>query len=300
MSKAAYDTSLGSAITDVDNLADARSMGIVTSGESGMIADLSNATAATINSLREAFQLQRMLERDARGGVRYKEILQAHFGITVPDFRLMRPEYLGGSSTRININAVQQTAPSVADVNSNPTDPLGTLGGYAVANGKSSFSKSFLEHGYIISLVNVRADITYQQGLNKMWSRRTKYDHYWPALAHLGEQEVTRGELYWTSTQADNDIVFGYQERYAEYRYKPSLVTNSMRSNAATNLDVWHLSERFGSAPTLNQAFIESNTPMSRVLAVTDENQFILDVYNELKCVRPMPTYSVPGLIDHF
>lgn len=268
--------------------------------KSGLIADLSNATAATINSLREAFQLQRMLERDARSGTRYTEVLKAHFGVTSPDYRLQRPEYLGGSSTRIQVNSVQQNAPMIEE-NQDANGGLGTLGAYAVAMDRSGFSKSFTEHMIIISIVNVRADLTYGQGLNKMWTRQTKYDYYWPALAHLGEQAVTNGELYWVEgNNTQNRGVFGYQERYAEYRYKPSLITGYMRSNANTSLDVWHLSERFASLPALNQTFIESNTPMTRVIAAQQEAQFILDAYIDLKCARPMPVYSVPGLIDHF
>ena len=196
--------------------------------QSGLIADLSDATAATINSLREAFQLQRMLERDARGGTRYTEIIRAHFGVTSPDYRLQRAEYLGGSSNRINISPVtQNAAKSSADATQTP---LGTLGGFGVGHDRTGFSKSFTEHGVVIGIVNVRADITYQQGLNRMWSRQTKHDFYWPALAHLGEQEVYQKEIFaqLSGTSADNTI-FGYQERYAEYRYYPSQITGQFR-----------------------------------------------------------------------
>lgn len=303
MATAPYGQNVGYTTSLAGSATVSAAMGVTTDAtKSGLIADLSNATAATINSLREAFQLQKYMERLARSGSRYTEIIKGMFGVTNPDFRLQRPEYLGGSSTRININAVQQTAPSLEDADTNPTTPLGTLGAYSVTSGRSGFSKSFSEHHVIIGLANIRSDLTYSQGLNKMWTRQTKYDFYWPSFAHLGEQEVKRGELYWTTTQANNDIVFGYQERYAEYRYKPSMLTGKFRMNATTNLDVWHVSEKFGSAPTLNKSFIESNTPIDRVLAVNADwsNQFILDIYNDYKCARPMPVFSVPGLIDHF
>jgi len=271
--------------------------------KSGLVADLTASTAATINSLREAFQLQKYMERLARSGSRYTEIIKGFFGVTNPDFRLQRPEYLGGSSTRINISAVQQNAPATDDPDLNATTPLGTLGAYSVTSGRTGFSKSFTEHMVIIGLVNIRADLTYSQGLNKMWTRQRKEDFYWPPFAHLGEQAVTRGEIFWIDNQTQNDLVFGYQERYAEYRYKPSMLTGRFRMNATTNLDIWHVSEKFENAPELNADFMFSNTPIDRVLAVSDNpwsDQFILDIYNDYKCARPMPVFSVPGLIDHF
>lgn len=264
------------------------------SGGAAMYADLSTATAATINDLREAFQVQKMLERDARSGTRYIEIIKAHFGVTSPDARLQRPEYLGGGSSRINISPVPQTSSTDA------TTPQGNLAGFGtVGFDRHGFTKSFTEHGHIIGLACVRADLTYQQGLNRMWSRQDRYDFYWPALAHLGEQPVLNKEIFAQGTAAD-DQVFGYQERYAEYRYKPSQITGAFRSNAATSLDTWHLSQDFGSLPTLNQTFIEENPPIDRVIAVPSEPHIILDSYFNLQCARPMPMYSVPGLIDHF
>lgn len=257
-------------------------------------ADLSAATAANINTLRQAFQIQRLLERNARGGTRYTEILQAHFGVVSPDSRLQRPEYLGGSSTRIQINAVAQTSPTSG------SNALGDLAAFGIAADRyHGFTKSFTEHMVIIGLANVRADLTYQQGLNRMFSRSTKYDFYWPALANIGEQAVLNKEIYAQGTTAD-DNVFGYQERWGEYRYKPSVITGKFRSTYSTPLDMWHLSQKFTSLPTLNSTFIEDNPPLSRAIAVPSEPQFILDAYFALNCARPMPMWGIPGLIDHF
>ncbi|QXP44279.1 MAG: major capsid protein [Arizlama microvirus] len=285
--------------------ANGRSIGLSTDpATSGMIADLSSATAATINSLREAFQLQRMLERDARGGSRYIEILKSHFQVTSPDFRLQRSEYLGGSSNRINISPVQQTAPKATE--DEEQTPLGTISGFGIGADRTGFTKSFTEHGYVFGFVNVRADLTYQNNINRMWTRRTKYDFYWPALAHLGEQEILNREIYFNGPgESPNKDVFGYQERFAEYRYYPSTITGQFRSKFAETLDLWHLAENFSSQPVLSGQFIQSNTPMRRILAVpgTPEAPYphiIMDSLIELKCARCMPVYSVPGLIDHF
>lgn len=259
----------------------------------GLITDLSEATAATINSLRQAFQIQRMYEKDARGGTRYTEILRAHFGVVSPDARLQRSEYLGGSSDRINIQQVPQT--SSTDTES----PQGNLAAFGLGSGVSGFKKSFTEHGYVIGLVNVRADLNYQQGLNKLWSRKTRFDFYWPSFAHLGEQAVLNKEIY-LQGNAEDDGVFGYQERYAEYRYHPSQITGQLRSTCATPLDYWHLAQKFTSLPKLNAEFIEDNPPIDRAIAVQNYPQFVFDSYVQCRCVRPMPVYSVPGLIDHF
>lgn len=264
-----------------------------TTGFPELYADLSSATASTINALRQAFQLQRMQERDARGGTRYTEIVRSHFGVFSPDLSY-RPEYLGGSSTPINVTPVVQNS------STDGTSPQGNLAAYGLAyEGNAGFTKSFVEHGLVIGLMNVRADLTYQNGVNRMWSRQTRYDFYWPALAHLGEQAILSKEIFNNYDSAD-DSVFGYQERWAEYRYKPSLITGMMRSTATAPLDAWHLSQNFTSRPTLNKAFIESSVPMDRVVAVTSEPDFTMDSYIELICARPMPVYSVPGLIDHF
>jgi hypothetical protein len=257
-------------------------------------ADLSNATAATINSLRQAFQIQRLLERDARGGTRYTEIIRSHFGVVSPDARLQRPEYLGGGSTPVNINPVAQTSSTDA------TTPQGNLSAFGtVGMAGHGFSKSFTEHCLIIGLINVRADLTYQQGLNRMWSRSTRYDFYWPALSHIGEQAVLNKEIY-ADASANDDLVFGYQERYGEYRYKPSVITGRFRSNAATPLDAWHLSQDFSTLPVLDNTFIQDNPPIDRVQAVATEPQFIFDAYFRFNAARPMPMFGVPGMIDHF
>lgn len=263
--------------------------------DSGLKADLSSATAVTINQFREAFQIQRWYERAARGGTRYTEIIRSFFGVVSPDARLQRPEYLGGSSNRIDINVIPQTS-GTTDVS-----PQANLSAFAVGtNGRGNgFSKSFTEHGWIIGLVNVRADMTYQQGINRMWTRSTKFDMYWPTFAFLGEQAILNKEIYAQGNE-DDDKVFGYQERYAEYRYAPSQVTGKFRSTYAQSLDSWHLAQKFENLPKLNPEFIVDNPPVDRVVAVPSEPQFLLDAWFNLNCVRPMPVYGVPGLMDHF
>ena len=266
---------------------------------SNLWTDLSNATAATINDLREAFQMQKLFERDARGGTRYVEILKSHFGVTSPDARLQRPEYLGGSSSPVSINPVAQTSGSSATPGTGYTaTPQGNLSAYGVVGGRGGFSKSFVEHSIILGLVMVRADLTYQEGINRMWSRSTRFDFYWPVLSHLGEQAVKQQEL-WVEGANDPSIIFGYQERWAEYRYKPSMVTGRFRSRYPQTLDVWHLAQELDD-PQLNATFIEENPPVSRVVAVQDEPEFLMDAHFSVRCARPMPLYSVPGMIDHF
>ena len=265
-----------------------------------LYADLTQATAATINQLRQSFQIQKLLERDARGGTRYTEIIRAHFGVISPDARLQRPEYIGGGSTAININPIAQTSGTNA---SGTTTPMGTLAamGTALAHNHG-FTYSSTEHGVIIGLVSVRADLTYQQGLQRMWSRSTRYDFYFPAFATLGEQAVLNKEIYVTGGSGDNDV-FGYQERWAEYRYYPSRISSLFRSTAAGTIDAWHLAQKFTTTPTLNTTFIQDTPPVSRVIAVGSEangQQFIFDSFFDCKKARPMPMYSVPGLIDHF
>ena len=259
-----------------------------------LAADLSDATAATINQLRQAFQIQKLYERDARGGTRYIEILKSHFGVTSPDARLQRPEYLGGSSSPISLNPVAQTQETTEN------SPQANLAAYGTMSMSGhGFNKSFVEHCVIIGYVSIRADLTYQQGLNRMFSRSTRWDFYWPALSHIGEQAVLNKEIYADGSPTDDDV-FGYQERFAEYRYKPSLITGKFRSIDPQSLDTWHLSQDFASLPQLNGDFIEEKPPVDRVIAVPSEPHLILDTYMSLKCARPMPMYSVPGMIDHF
>ncbi len=255
-------------------------------------ADLSNATAATINALREAFQLQKLLERDARGGTRYTELIRSHFGVTSPDARLQRPEYLGGTTAPITVTPVPQTSVTAAT-------PQGNMAGYGTIHANAGFSKSFTEHGVLLGLCSVRADLTYQEGIPRMFNRTYKVDYYWPSLAHLGEQSVLNQEIY-ADGSANDLLTFGYQERYAEYRYYPSKITGVLRGNHATTLEVWHLSEFFNALPTLGAAFIVSDPPVDRVIATPAEPHFVFDSYIQIHCARPMPVYGVPGLIDHF
>jgi hypothetical protein len=295
----AYNVAPGATITGSPPTAE-RGLGVVTTGVSGLYADLSQATAATINQLRQSFQIQKLLERDARGGTRYTEIIRSHFGVISPDARLQRPEYIGGGSTPININPIAQTSATGLTGGSTPTGTLAAMGTALAHN--HGFTQSFTEHGVIIGLVSIRADLTYQQGLSKMWSRSTRYDFYFPAFATLGEQAVLNKEIYVTGTSTDNDV-FGYQERWAEYRYNPSRISSLFRSTAAGTIDAWHLAQKFTSLPTLNSTFIVDNPPVERVVAVgsaANGQQFIFDSFFDCRKTRPMPMYSVPGLIDHF
>nr|QJB19138.1 MAG: major capsid protein [Microvirus sp.] len=263
----------------------------------GLMADLSTATAATINSLRQAFQIQKIFERDARGGTRYTELIKSHFGVTSPDARLQRPEYLGGGSSPVNISPIPQTSPTGTYADT----PQGNLAaiGTSVLSGHG-FTSSFTEHCLIIGIVSVRADLTYQQGINRMWSRKTRFDFYWPALSHIGEQAVLQKEIFADGVPANDDKIFGYQERYAEYRYKPSTITGEFRSSYPQSLDSWHLAQDFASAPVLGPDFIVENPPVDRCIAVPSEPHFLFDSFIRMRCSRPMPVYGVPGLIDHF
>lgn len=263
--------------------------------QSGLYANLDESSIFTINSLRTAFQMQKFYERLARGGSRYTEVLRSFFGVVSPDARLQRPEFLGSFTKMINVNPIAQTSAT------DNTSPQGNLSAYGVTAAKfHGFTKSFVEHGYVLGFVSARSDLTYQQGINKMWLRSTVYDFYWPTFAHLGEQAIELREIYAQGTSADT-TVFGYQERYAEYRYKPSQITGKFRSSVTGgNLDVWHLSQFFKNAPTLNEEFIVENPPISRVIAVQDEPEFLLDVGFRYTTVRPMPMFGTPGLVDHF
>ena len=293
-------TSTTSANTPIVGPGAPTSISALTWNDPQLEADLSSATAATINELRLAFQTQRLLERDARSGTRYNETILAHFGVTVPDFRVQRPEFLGGGSSRVNFSQVPQTTYEGTQTVENAKGAIATIGN---AGGSHGFTKSFVEHGVLIGLINARADITYSQGIERYWSKSTRYDFFYPVLSQIGEQSVLMQEIWTQGDGATTDqTVFGYQERYAEYRYKPSRLTNLMSVDAASNLDEFHLSEDFATQPSLDKAFIESNsaTPIDRAISVPTQPQFILDVYFDMKCARPMPLYGVPGNLDHF
>lgn len=261
----------------------------------GWFANLDESSIFTINSLRTAFQMQKFYERLARGGSRYTEVLRSFFGVVSPDARLQRPEFLGSFTKMVNVNPIAQTSAT------DDTSPQGNLSAYGVTAAKfHGFTKSFVEHGYVFGFVCARADLTYQQGINKMWLRSTVYDFYWPTFAHLGEQVIELREIYAQGTEADT-TVFGYQERYSEYRYKPSQITGKFRSSVTGgNLDVWHLSQFFNNAPTLNEEFIVENPPIERIIAVPSEPEFLLDIGFRYTTVRPMPMFGTPGLVDHF
>lgn len=278
-------TSVGEALPVINNL--------------WAVAD-SNAQAATINQLRLAFQIQKFYEQQARGGSRYTEVVRSFFGVTSPDARLQRPEYLGGSRVPINVNQViQQSGTETTGT------PQGTVVGMSqTTDTHADFMKSFTEHGFIIGVMVARYDHTYQQGLNRMWSRKDKFDYYWPVFANIGEQAVKNKEIFATGSAAGSkdDEVFGYQEAWADYRYKPSQVTGEMRSQYEQSLDVWHLADDYAQLPTLSDSWIrEDKTNVDRVLAVTSQvsNQLFADIYVTNYATRPMPMYSVPGLIDH-
>lgn len=256
----------------------------------------SGATSVTINQLRMAFQIQKLYEKDARGGTRYVEILKSHFGVTSPDSRLQRTEYLGGHRVPININQVVQMSAS------DSTSPQGNVTGQSLtADSHGDFIKSFTEHGYIIGLCVARYDHTYQQGIPKHFMRKTRFDFYWPVLANIGEQAILNESIYAQGTDEDKEV-FGYNEAWAEYRYKPDIVTGEMRSSAQNSLDVWHFADDYASLPTLSASWIqEDKTNVDRVLAVQSSvsNQLFADFYIENRTTRPMPMYSIPGLIDH-
>ncbi len=268
----------------------------VTLADEGLYADLTNATASTINDIRLAFQTQRLLERDARAGTRYVESLKAHWGVTSPDHRLQRAEFLGGGSTSLNVTPVAQTSGQPVPA---AEDKLGNLAGFGTVSGTHGFSKSFVEHGVLMGLVNVRGDITYSQGLDRYWSKSTRYDFFYPVLSQIGEQSVLNKEI-WQDGSANDDLVFGYQERYAEYRRANSRLSSLFRPDAPTTLASWHLSEDFATLPTLGDTFIQSNTrvPLDRAIAIATEPHFIADFYFNIKAARPMPVYGIPGNID--
>ena len=292
-------------------------VGLVTTGGSGFLnvdgggsaqvydpndtlfADLSDATAATLNEFRQAVAMQQFFERDARGGTRYVEILLGHFGVVSPDFRLQRPEFLGGGTFNVNVNPVAQTSASPAAPSATDT-PQGNLSAFAIAMGRVNINHSFVEHGHVIGIVSVRAETTYQQGMNRMWSRQTRYDFAWPTFAHLGEQATLNKEIMMTGSSDPNtgdNAVHSYQERYAEYRYKPSMVTGLFRSNATNSLDAWHLAVEFANIgdAALDQIVVE-NPPIDRIIAIPSQPQFQFDSWNQYRHLRPLPVYGTPGL----
>ena len=255
--------------------------------------DLTTATAVSINDLRTAFQIQRLLERDARSGTREVEIILAHFNVVQDDRRQMRPEFLGAGYSNITISPIASTVET--------TDaPQANLAAIGTAVTRGGFTHSFTEHGYILGLISIRSNLTYQQGLEKLWTRKNRYDIYWPAFAHLGERPIRNKELYYSDLQGTDDAVFGYQERWAEYRYKQGVITGKFRSKAEDSLDVWHLSQEFASLPTLGPVFRRDEPPVDRVIAVPSEPHFLADIWHDVKATRPMPVYSEPGYVDHF
>lgn len=260
-----------------------------------LVADLSAANAVTISALRQAFQIQKIYERDARSGTRYVEALKARWNVTSPDARLQRPEYLGGGSVPIVISPIAQTSSTDATTPQANLSAVGTASIHGIG-----FAKSFPEHGYILGIMSARADMNYAQGLDRMWSRSTRFDFAEPALTHIGEQTILNKEIYYQNTAADNNV-FGYQERHAEYRYKPSIATGLMRPNVAGTIgNIWTLANNFGSLPTLAATFIEENPDIDRIIAVPTQPHFILDAHFDTKCARALPLFGVPGLVDHF
>ncbi|QRV61633.1 VP1 [Gokushovirinae sp.] len=259
-------------------------------------AQTSDMTVANVNDLRFAFQLQKMLEKDARGGTRYREYLQSHFGVTSPDSRMQVPEFLGGARLPVSIEQVEQTTPGEG------ANTVGQVGAYSLSNGRSGFTKGFVEHGFVIGVLCVRQHHTYQQGLEKFWTRKKRTDFYDPVFANIGEQPIYQSELFYDSENDNTKTVFGYQEAWADYRYKPSRISGELRSTATNSMDIWHLGDNYANAPILGNQFLSETTEyLDRSLAVpsTTSNQFIIDIYTENEMIRPMPVYSVPGLIDH-
>lgn len=269
-----------------------------------IFADLSTAIGQTINGLRLAVQTQRLLERDARGGTRYTELLHAHFGVYPEDMRLQRPEYIGGGTTTFQTQAIPYTAQDRKSSDNTINNPVGQLGATALAADQHSFTLRATEHGYIIGLACVSAELTYQQGVHRMWTRSTRYDFYWPAFAHLGEQAIRVDEIYVRGTAQDRDV-WGYQERWSEYRHYPSRITGNFKSTSTGNIDEWHLAEQFGSVPSLNSTFIEDPTAtvLTRILsagAQADKMQVLFDSVFRIKRTRALPMFSVPGMLDRF
>lgn len=284
-----YDYALLSSGTEI-------AMRVNATGTPNVYADLTQATGVAINTFRQAFLTQQLMERDARGGTRYVELLRSHFGVISPDYRLQRPEYIGGGQSPIAITPIAQTAPTTGV-------PLGALGAAGTAAGSHRASYAATEHGYILGLISVKSELTYQQGLHKMWTRSTRYDFYWPSLAGLGEQAILMSELYVTGDDPADAVVFGYQERWHEYRAEVSRTSGIMRSTATGAIDQWHLGQEFGSTPALNTPFIEDDPPMTRVLAAgsnANGQQYLADILIQRTAVRPIPSFGTPVLLGRF
>lgn len=257
----------------------------------GMVADLSKVESATINNLRQAFAVQQFMEADARGGTRYREIIRNHFGVDIDDKTVQIPEYLGGQRYMINVSQVVQTS------STDSKSPQGNAAAISVTPFmENSFTKSFQEHGYVIGVCCIRNDNSYQQGLEKLWSRTDKFDFYWPEFAHLGEQAILNKEIYAQGTEED-EKAFGYQEAYSEYRMTPNRVCGAFRSNATQPLDAWHYADNYDKVPTLSQEWLATDkSVIDRTIAQPNQPQFIMDVLVENEAVRPMPIYGTPGL----
>ncbi len=289
-----------SVVHRIDTDAAVADISATTTASIPLYADLSSAIGVNVNDVRLAFATQHILERDARSGTRYVESLKARWGVTSPDFRLQRAEYLGGGSTRVMVNPVQQNTAASTPTVPAAQDKLGNLAGIGTASGTHSWSKSFVEHGVVIILGNLRGDISYSQGVDRYWSKSTRYDFVYPELANIGEQSVLNKEIWNTvgASQTANNAVFGYQGRYDEHRFLNSKITGIMRPDAAGTLASWHLSEDFAALPTLGATFIQANTstPLDRAIAITTEPHMIADFYHEIKAALPLPTYGVPGL----
>lgn len=310
----AYGVNVGTQKGNVTNM-DQQALGVTsdTTGKSGLVAyangltgtaDMTNVTSSTINGLRQAFALQRLFEKDARGGTRYTEMILSHFGVKSPDERLQRPEFLGGGTFNLNLNVVPQTSSTATGVT-----PQGNLSSFGTISGRSSkIVKSFTEHCVVFAVASIRADLTYQQGLPRDYSKRARTDYYLPTLANLGEQAVLNKEIFaqGSSVKVNGEVVdeqvFGYQERWAEMRYKSNRITGQLRSTANLSLDIWHLAQDFSNLPTLNSDFIEENVPVDRVIAISGANQpqFISNFYFDEQWIRPMPVYSIPSMSSHF
>lgn len=263
-----------------------------------LYADGSLASSVSVNTLRQAFAVQRLYERDARSGSRYREMIKAHFGVTIPDSTVQVPEYLGGECVPLTVNQVVQMS-NTADQD----QPLGNTGAFSKTVGRnSSFTKSFTEHGYVIGVAGIRTMHTYQQGISRLWTRKNRFDFYLPVLANIGEMPVFDREIYATPDANKNDTIFGYQEPWADYRFKQNSVTGTMRSNVAGSLDIWHYADDYNAPPILSDEWIrETPDNINRTLAVSSDvsDQVFIDFYFNCQCVRPMPLYSIPGLIDH-